>query len=118
MALDEVFASVSSMKPEEAADLLRLSRQYKVPVQDVAAKPDYYKNGVADPGDWQDLVARAPKTSSFLENPLQMAINQSPNRVRHLSELETYLNPLPSIKEGAKDIAVRRRPRRNTGTMP
>ena len=46
MALDEVFASVSSMKPEEAADLLRLSREHKVPVQDVAAKPDYYKNGV------------------------------------------------------------------------
>lgn len=106
MALDEVFASVSSMKPEEAADLLRLSREYKVPVQDVAARPDYFKNGVVDPGDWQDLVARAPKTSSFLENPLQMAINQNPNRVRHLSELETYLNPLPSMQEGVKDLAV------------
>ena len=107
--LGEVFASVSSMKPEEAADLLRLSRQYKVPVQDVAARPDYYKNGVVDPGDWQDLVARAPKTASFLENPLNMAINQTPERVRQLSDLETVLGtfmimPTPAHLEGAKDL--------------
>lgn len=98
----QVLASVAGLPQQEAAGILKKSLLSGAAPADVAANPKAYDNIITDPGNWDDFAKRAPKTASFLYDPLNMAITRTPESFKALSNIEKITG---TFREGFKDVA-------------
>lgn len=100
-----ILASVANLPQDQAAKILRMSMAYGTTPDDVANNMKSYQNAVVDDVDWNSLQNSHPKTSAFLNDPINMAIVRDKQNVTTLSDIENSWISWNDLKEGVKGIA-------------
>lgn len=101
--LSELSERVKGLPSQKAANILRLSKKFDAPVEDVAANYEAYLGGASDTIDWDALKKTAPATADFMSDPYNMAIMR--DKANRLGEIEGGWKAWRQVKESSKDIA-------------
>ena len=97
-------AQVSQMPQDQAVKILRLSMQAGLDPVEAARNPTAAIQNLIGATDFEDVGKFAPKTYSFLNDPLHMAIARDKRNVMTLVDMENENKVWTSFKNGVKDL--------------
>jgi hypothetical protein len=95
---------VSQMPQDQATKVLRLSMQAGIDSVEAARNPNATIQNLIGATDFEDVGKFAPKTYSFLNDPLHMAIARDKRNVMTLADMESENKVWTEFKNGMKDV--------------
>lgn len=101
---NEYLAHVAQLPQDQAIKVLRLSHQANISLEEAAKNPNAVIQDIIGAKDFEDVGKLAPKTYSFLSNPLHMAIARDKRSVTALTSIEDSWVSWNDIKEGSKSV--------------
>lgn len=97
-------AQVAQMPQEQAVKVLRLSMQAGIDPVEAARNPMATVQTLIGASDFEDVGKFAPKTYSFLQDPMNMAIVNDKRNVMTLADLESENKVWTAAKNGLKGV--------------
>ena len=102
--LGQVLQSVQYLPQDTASKILKYATQSGDSAQNVANNLHVYERDVVDLIDWEDVSQKAPRTSAFLSDPVNMAVARNKENIQMLKDAEVTSRNWESVKNGFKGI--------------